>query len=200
MTNAVVVGAQWGDEGKAKIIDLLSEKADLVVRYQGGCNAGHTVVTGGNTYKFHLVPSGILYKDKTCIIGSGTVINPEVLNTELEQLKEKGIDTSGLCVSLSAHVTLPYHTDIDELNEITLGKNKIGTTKKGIGPTYADKINRIGIRIEDLFDEEVLRDKLDKTFTHQGFLHKMHRESLRYNEVELIANLLGYEVKIEKKN
>ena len=161
LTNVVVVGAQWGDEGKAKIIDLLSEKADLVVRYQGGCNAGHTVVTGGHTYKFHLVPSGILYKGKTCIVGSGTVINPEVLNNEIEGLKEKGIDPSGLCISTSAHVTLPYHIDIDELNEIDLGKNKIGTTKRGIGPTYVDKIDRVGIRIEDLLDETVLNEKLD---------------------------------------
>lgn len=161
MTNVVVVGAQWGDEGKAKIIDLLSEKADIVIRYQGGCNAGHTVVTGGETYKFHLVPSGILYKNKTCIIGSGTVINPEVLNDEIEQLKAKGIDTSSLYISTSAHVTLPYHIDIDELNENALGKNKIGTTKRGIGPTYVDKIDRVGIRIEDLLDEEVLNQKLD---------------------------------------
>ena len=161
MANVVVVGAQWGDEGKAKIIDLLSEKADLVVRYQGGCNAGHTVVTGGHTYKFHLVPSGILYKGKTCIVGSGTVINPEVLNNEIEGLKEKGIDVSGLCISTSAHVTLPYHIDIDELNEAALGKNKIGTTNRGIGPTYVDKIDRVGIRIEDLLDEDVLSEKLD---------------------------------------
>lgn len=161
MANVVVVGAQWGDEGKAKIIDLLSEKADLVVRYQGGCNAGHTVVTGGQTYKFHLVPSGILYKGKTCIIGNGTVINPEVLNTEIEGLKEKGIDVSGLNISLSAHVTLPYHLDIDELNENALGKNKIGTTKRGIGPTYVDKIDRVGIRVEDLLDEVTLSEKLD---------------------------------------
>ena len=161
MTNAVVVGAQWGDEGKAKIIDLLSENADLVVRYQGGCNAGHTVVTGGQTYKFHLIPSGILYKGKTCIIGCGTVINPEVLNKEIEGLKEKGIDTSCLYISTSAHVTLPYHIDIDELNENALGKNKIGTTKRGIGPTYVDKIDRVGIRVEDLLDEEILKEKID---------------------------------------
>jgi len=161
LTNVVVVGAQWGDEGKAKIIDLLSENADLVVRYQGGCNAGHTVVTGGHTYKFHLIPSGILYKGKTCIIGCGTVINPEVFNSEVEDLEEKGIDTSNLYISTSAHITLPYHLDIDELNEKELGDKKIGTTKRGIGPTYVDKYDRVGIRAEDLLDESVLKEKLD---------------------------------------
>jgi len=161
LSNVIVVGAQWGDEGKAKIIDLLSENADLVVRYQGGCNAGHTVVTGGHTYKFHLIPSGILYKGTTCIIGCGTVINPEVLHQEIEGLKEKGIDTSGLYISSSAHITLPYHIDIDELNEIVLGEKKIGTTKRGIGPTYVDKYDRVGIRAEDLLDEATLREKLD---------------------------------------
>lgn len=161
MTNVVVVGAQWGDEGKAKIVDLLSENADLVVRYQGGCNAGHTVVTGDKTYKFHLIPSGILYEGTTCIIGCGTVINPEVLNQEIEELEAKGIDTSNLFISTSAHITLPYHIDIDELNENSLGKNKIGTTKRGIGPTYVDKVDRVGIRAEDLLDEAILNEKLD---------------------------------------
>jgi len=161
VANVVVVGAQWGDEGKAKIIDLLSEKAELIIRYQGGCNAGHTVVTGNTTYKFHLVPSGILYKGKTCVVGSGTVINPEVLKAEIDGLKEKGIDVSGLNISNTAHVTLPYHLDIDEINENALGDKKIGTTKKGIGPTYVDKINRSGIRVEDLFDKEALIAKLD---------------------------------------
>ncbi|HBH19238.1 MAG TPA: adenylosuccinate synthase, partial [Cyanobacteria bacterium UBA9579] len=161
MANAVVIGAQWGDEGKAKITDLLAEYADIIIRYQGGCNAGHTVVANGETYKFHLVPSGILYPGKVCIIGSGTVINPEVLMKEINGLKEKGIDVSGLHISMSAHITLPYHIDIDGSSEKSLGKKKIGTTNRGIGPTYADKINRVGIRIEDLYDDEALNDKLD---------------------------------------
>jgi len=170
LTNVVVVGAQWGDEGKAKIIDLLSEKADLIIRYQGGCNAGHTVVTGEHTYKFHLVPSGILYKGKTCVIGSGTVINPEVFNDEVNGLKEKGIDVSSLNVSNIAHITLPYHLNIDELSENALGEKKIGTTKKGIGPTYVDKIDRTGIRVEDLFDDEILSRKLDTVLPSKNAL------------------------------
>lgn len=185
MTNVVVVGAQWGDEGKAKIIDLLSEKADLVVRYQGGCNAGHTVVTGGHTYKFHLVPSGILYKGKTCIVGCGTVINPEVLNNEIEGLKEKGIDVSNLCISTSAHITLPYHIAIDELNETALGKNKIGTTKRGIGPTYVDKIDRVGIRVEDLLDEQVLSEKLDIVLPKKNKLLESYGYNT-YNKKEML--------------
>lgn len=185
MPNVIVVGAQWGDEGKAKIIDLLSEKADLVVRYQGGCNAGHTVVTGGHTYKFHLIPSGILYKGKTCIIGSATVINPEVLNNEIEGLKAKGIDISGLCISTSAHVTLPYHLDIDELNETALGKNKIGTTKRGIGPTYIDKVDRVGIRMEDILDEAILNEKLDIVLPKKNKLLESYGYK-PYNKTEIL--------------
>lgn len=161
MANVVVVGAQWGDEGKAKITDLLAEQADIIIRYQGGCNAGHTVVTNGEIYKFHLIPSGILYSKKTCIIGTGTVIDPEVLIAEIKDLEKKGIDTSNLHISQSAHITLPYHLDIDCSNEQFSGSRKIGTTSRGIGPTYSDKIGRTGIRIEDLFDEEALNDKLD---------------------------------------
>lgn len=161
MANVVIVGGQWGDEGKAKIIDLLSEQADLVIRFQGGCNAGHTVVANNQTYKFHLVPSGILYPGKTCLIGNGTVINPQVLVEEIEGLRQKGIDTSNLYISPTAHVTLPYHLALDELNEESLGNSKIGTTKRGIGPTYVDKVARTGIRIEDIFDEDVLSKKLD---------------------------------------
>ena len=161
MTNIVIVGGQWGDEGKAKVIDLLSEKADLVIRYQGGCNAGHTVVTGNKTYKFHLVPSGILYPGKICLIGNGTVINPQVLIEEIENLQANKIDTSNLYVSSLAHLTLPYHIALDELSEEFLQKNKIGTTKRGIGPTYIDKIGRTGIRIEDIYETEALSDKLD---------------------------------------
>jgi len=161
LTNIVIVGGQWGDEGKAKVIDLLSEKADLVIRYQGGCNAGHTVVTGNKIYKFHLIPSGILYPGKICLIGNGTVINPQVLIEEIKNLQTHGIDTSNLYISSLAHLTLPYHIALDELNEEFLQKNKIGTTKRGIGPTYIDKIGRTGIRIEDLFEKEALSDKLD---------------------------------------
>ncbi|MEI7475106.1 MAG: adenylosuccinate synthase [bacterium] len=161
MTNVVVIGAQWGDEGKAKITDLLSEYADLIIRYQGGCNAGHTVVVDNKTYKFHLIPSGVLYDNKTCIIGPGTVINPPSLTEELDGLKEQGISTDKLYISTLAHITMPWHIDIDSNSEKSLGKNKIGTTNKGIGPTYTDKYNRLGIRAEDLLDVETLSEKLD---------------------------------------
>ena len=162
MSNVIVIGAQWGDEGKAKITDLLTDEASLVIRYQGGCNAGHTVVVGDETFKFHLIPSGILYGDKICMIGNGVVIHPEALRKELDGLISRNIDTSKLKISPLAHITMPYHIDIDSSSEKNLGKNKIGTTNKGIGPTYVDKFDRIGIRVEDLFDEEQLSAKLDR--------------------------------------
>ena len=162
MENTVVIGAQWGDEGKAKITDLLAENADIIIRYQGGCNAGHTVVANGKTFKFHLIPSGILYKNKLCFIGAGTVIYPEVLEKEIEDLKKDNIDLSGLKISPLASVTMPYHIDIDGYSEESAkGSAKIGTTKKGIGPTYTDKISRHGIKVQDLFDIDGLSKKLD---------------------------------------
>ena len=143
MENTIVIGAQWGDEGKAKITDILAQNADLIIRYQGGCNAGHTVVNEGKIYKFHLIPSGILYKNKLCFIGAGTVIYPDVLNEEIENLKKENIDLTGLKISPLASITMPYHIDIDGYSEDTAkGAAKIGTTKKGIGPTYTDKISR----------------------------------------------------------
>ena len=159
--NKVVVGAQWGDEGKAKITDLLAQDADLIIRYQGGCNAGHTVVAHDKTFKFHLIPSGILYKGKTCFIGAGTVILPESFEQEIKGLIEEGIDVSGLKINPLASITMPYHTEIDGYSESTAGKGKIGTTKKGIGPTYTDKMARIGLKIEDLYSDEALSEKLD---------------------------------------
>ncbi len=161
MTNKVVVGSQWGDEGKAKITDILAGDADLIIRYQGGCNAGHTVVAGGTTYKFHLIPSGILYKGKTCFLGAGTVILPEAFEKEVGELIEQGIDVSGLKISPLASITMPYHTEVDGYSESTAGKGKIGTTKKGIGPTYTDKAARIGLKIGDLYNLETLNEKLD---------------------------------------
>lgn len=161
MANVVVVGAQFGDEGKAKVTDLLAKNADVVVRYQGGCNAGHTVVVDGETYKFHLIPSGVLYQ-KTCILGPGMVIDPERFLAEIDALGARGdINTDNLRVSTTAHVTMPYHLMIDAAEEDSRGDQKIGTTKRGIGPTYADKCARSGIRVEDLLDEKVLRSKLE---------------------------------------
>ena len=159
--NRVVVGAQWGDEGKAKITDLLAQNADLVIRYQGGCNAGHTVVAHNKTFKFHLIPSGILYEGKTCFIGAGTVILPESFEAEIKGLIEEGIDVSRLKINPLASITMPYHTEVDGYSESTAGKGKIGTTKKGIGPTYTDKMARSGLKIEDLYSDEALSEKLD---------------------------------------
>ena len=161
MANKVVVGAQWGDEGKAKITDLLAQDADLIIRYQGGCNAGHTVVANGKTFKFHLIPSGILYKGKTCLIGNGTVILPEYFEKELNGLLAENIDVSGLKISPLASITMPWHTEVDGYSENNATKGKIGTTKKGIGPTYTDKMNRIGLKVEDLYSPEALSEKLD---------------------------------------
>ena len=159
--NKVVVGAQWGDEGKAKITDLLAHDADLIIRYQGGCNAGHTVVVGDKTFKFHLIPSGILYGDKDCLIGAGTVILPEYFEEEVNGLIKDGIDVSRLKVSPLASITMPYHTEVDGYSEDNAKKGKIGTTKKGIGPTYTDKYARIGLKVQDLYSEETLSEKLD---------------------------------------
>ena len=161
MANVVVVGAQFGDEGKAKVTDLLANNADIVVRYQGGANAGHTVVVGEETYKFHLIPSGIIYSGKTCVLGPGMVIDPKAFIKEVKALTDRGLDDSRLKVSASAHVTMPYHLALDASEEESRGDNKIGTTKRGIGPTYADKCARSGIRMEDLLDREVLKEKLD---------------------------------------
>ena len=161
MENTVVIGAQWGDEGKAKITDLLAEKADLIIRYQGGCNAGHTVVAGGKTYKFHMIPSGILYDKTIGFIGAGTVIHPESFERELNELKAEGVDFKNLKISPLASITMPYHIEIDGYSEAHSGKGKIGTTKKGIGPTYTDKAARIGFKIQDLYSFEALNEKID---------------------------------------
>ena len=161
MKNTVVIGAQWGDEGKAKITDLLAEKADLIIRYQGGCNAGHTVVANGNTYKFHLIPSGILYDKAICFIGSGTVIHPESFEKEVEELKLQGVKFDNLKVSPLATITMPYHIEVDGWSEANSGKGKIGTTKRGIGPTYTDKMARIAFKIQDLYSLDALNEKID---------------------------------------
>jgi len=154
------VGAQWGDEGKGKVTDLLAERADAVVRFQGGNNAGHTIVRGAREYKFHLVPSGILYPGKRCIVGNGVVVDPKVLIDELEGLRIQGIDSSGLKISANCHLIMPYHLLLDQAGEARLGKLQIGTTKRGIGPCYADKAARLGIRVQDMLDEKILRKKI----------------------------------------
>ena len=164
----MVVGSQWGDEGKGKITDFLSQNAEVVARYQGGDNAGHTIVFGGKKYKLHLIPSGIFFKDKICVIGNGMVINPKSLITELQYLHDQGVDTDNLRISNRAHVILPYHLKLDELSEASKGTNKIGTTKKGIGPAYMDKAARIGIRIADLLDREEFEKRLTQNLEEKN--------------------------------
>ena len=158
MSSVVVVGTQWGDEGKGKITDFLSENAEVIARYQGGDNAGHTIKFDGVTYKLHLIPSGIFYKEKISVIGNGVVVNPKSLVKELAYLKENNVATDNLRISDRAHVILPYHIKLDQLQEDAKGENKIGTTIKGIGPAYMDKAARVGIRIADLLDKEILRN------------------------------------------
>jgi adenylosuccinate synthase len=156
----VIVGAQWGDEGKGKITDLLAERATTIVRFQGGNNAGHTIVRGGETFAFHLIPSGILHEDKACVIGNGVVVDPRVLLSEIDGLKRAGVSVANLRLSANAHLIMPYHVLLDSAGETKLGKNSIGTTRRGIGPAYADKALRLGIRVQDLLDEKILRTKI----------------------------------------
>lgn len=160
MSAVVVLGAQWGDEGKGKIVDYLAQQADAVVRYSGGSNAGHTVVVNDVNYKLRLLPSGVLFPNKTNVLGNGVVINPGVVLAEIAGMKEKGIDCHNLVISDRAHVVLPYHQRLDELQEDALGSHKIGTTKGGIGPCYMDKVARVGIRICDLMEPEIFAEKL----------------------------------------
>ena len=160
MPAIVLLGAQWGDEGKGKATDLLGDRVDYVVRYQGGNNAGHTVVIGDQKYALHLLPSGILSPNVVPVIGNGVVIDPGVLLQEIKDLTDRGIDCSKLVISSNAHLITPYHRTIDKVTERFLGNSKIGTTGRGIGPAYADKINRIGIRVQDLFDPSILCQKV----------------------------------------
>jgi adenylosuccinate synthase len=160
MPGIVIVGAQWGDEGKGKLTDLLAEQADAVVRFQGGNNAGHTIVRNGQTWKLHLMPSGILQPGKLCVIGNGVVIDPKVLTDELDELRRRRVDTTALRISANAHLIMPYHLMLDHAGEAKLGELQIGTTRRGIGPCYADKAARLGIRIQDLLDEKILKQKI----------------------------------------
>ncbi|WP_332650801.1 adenylosuccinate synthase [Lysinibacillus sp. 54212] len=176
MSSIVVVGTQWGDEGKGKITDFLSKKADIIARFAGGDNAGHTIKFEGETYKLHLIPSGIFYKDKISVIGNGLVVNPKSLVTELKGLQDRGIDTSNLRISNRAHVVLPYHIHQDKVEEEARGENKIGTTCKGIGPCYQDKVGRIGIRMADLLDKEIFEEKLRANLEQKNRLFEKYYE------------------------
>ena len=161
MAVTLIVGTQWGDEGKAKVIDYLAEKTDMVVRYQGGANAGHTVKVSGESYVFHLIPSGILYKDCICVLGGGMVIDPEALFVEIESLEKRGIEVKDrLRIADNAHILLPYHRKMDFYKEESAGDHKIGTTKRGIGICYADKVQRSGIRVGEILNDQFFKDRL----------------------------------------
>ncbi|GAA1104741.1 MULTISPECIES: adenylosuccinate synthase [Streptomyces violaceusniger group] len=192
MPALVLLGAQWGDEGKGKATDLLGGSVDYVVRYQGGNNAGHTVVVGDQKYALHLLPSGILSPGCTPVIGNGVVVDPAVLLSELSGLADRGVDTSKLLISGNAHLITPYHTTLDKVSERFLGKRKIGTTGRGIGPAYADKINRVGIRVQDLFDESILRQKVEAALDYKNqVLAKLYnRRAIAVDQV--VEELLGY--------
>ena len=188
MANVVVVGTQWGDEGKGKIVDLLTRYADYIVRFQGGNNAGHTLVVEGKQFIFHLIPSGILYENKKCMIGNGVVIDPEVLLTEMQELKENGLPVTPqrLMISENAHLIMPYHKSLDLNQEAALrSSKKIGTTGRGIGPCYGDKISRKGIKIGDLLDEDLFRDKLRDNVEEKNFLltKRLNSEGVSFNDI-----------------
>ncbi|HEY3210871.1 MAG TPA: adenylosuccinate synthase [Actinomycetota bacterium] len=170
MPVTILVGTQWGDEGKGKATDLLAGETDYVVRYQGGNNAGHTVLAGGQLLKLHLIPSGILYPHVTPVIAGGVVIDPGVLLEEMDALVERGIDPSRLVVSGNAHLIMPYHLELEKVTERYLGEHKLGTTKRGIGPTYADKASRIGLRVQDLLDQKIFRQKLELVLKEKNLI------------------------------
>jgi adenylosuccinate synthase len=175
MPATVIVGAQWGDEGKGKIVDLLAQDSDVVCRYQGGPNAGHTIVRDGETFKLHHIPSGILCEGKLCVVGAGCVIDPGLLVRELDELGARGIATEGVRVSGNAHLIMPWHVAIDSAHERRLGKLRIGTTRRGIGPAYADKAARIGIRVQDILDPKILRQKFETALAEKNeLLDRIH--------------------------
>ena len=192
MANVIVIGSQWGDEGKGKITDLLSKSADVVVRYQGGVNAGHTVVVQGQTFKLHLIPSGILYPDTVCIIGSGTVIDPKELIAEIDRLQALNVSIDNLVISGAAHVTMPYHRLIDNASEERRGDRKIGTTGRGIGPTYADKSERTGIRMVSLMDPDGLREQLTWSIAAKNVILEKLYNLPALDPETVIAEYLGY--------
>jgi len=197
VSSTVIVGAQWGDEGKGKVVDLLAERSDVVIRFQGGNNAGHTIVRDGEEFKFHLIPSGILYEGKTCAIGNGVVIDPGVLIGEIEGLRRRGIDVSGLRVSANAHLIMPYHIMLDTAGEAKLGKLEIGTTKRGIGPAYTDKAARLGIRVQDMLDPKILRKKIFAAMEPKRQLLRPFERDPRLDLHAITEEYLGYGHRLE---
>ena len=200
MNNIVVVGSQWGDEGKGKIVDWLSEQADVVIRFQGGHNAGHTLVIDGKTYKLRLLPSGIVRKGKISIIGNGVVIDPWALLAEIKEIGEKGIkiDVNNLIISESANLILPFHKEMDEIREDAAGNSKIGTTRRGIGPAYEDKVGRRSIRVMDLRSEKNLDQRLDSVLIHHNAIRKglgkkvFEKKKLKKDLLDIAPQILKY--------
>tara|TARA_B100001057_G_scaffold395672_1_gene405246 strand:+ start:3108 stop:4400 length:1293 start_codon:yes stop_codon:yes gene_type:complete len=200
MKNIVVVGSQWGDEGKGKIVDWLSEQADVIIRFQGGHNAGHTLVIDGKTYKLRLLPSGIVRKDKISIIGNGVVVDPWALLDEIKEIKDKGVnvDVNNLIISESANLILPFHKEMDEIREDAAGKSKIGTTRRGIGPAYEDKVGRRSIRIMDLRSEKNLDQRLDLVLSHHNAVRKglgkktFEKEQLKKELLRIAPEILKF--------
>lgn len=198
MSSVVVVGSQWGDEGKGKITDYLSENAEVVARYQGGNNAGHTIRFNGETFKLHLIPSGIFYKEKKCVIGNGMVVDPKALVEELKYLHDRNVTTDNLYISSRAHVILPYHIKLDQVEEEAKGENKIGTTKKGIGPAYMDKAARVGIRIVDLLDRDVFKEKLSRNLKEKNRLFEKIYETEGFTLEEILEEYYEYGQQIKQ--
>lgn len=196
MSTVVISGAQWGDEGKGKIVDYLAQQADTVVRFQGGSNAGHTVTVGSEEYKLRLLPSGILYKGKICVIGNGVVVDPQTLLEEIDNLQSRGVDTSGIRLSNRAHVVMPWHKLIDALGEELRGANKIGTTKRGIGPCYIDKADRIGIRVCDLIDREEFAAKVRDVLKIKNLILQKVYNHAPLDAKEIIREYEGYADKL----
>jgi len=207
MKNVVVVGSQWGDEGKGKIVDWLSSEADIIVRFQGGHNAGHTLVVDGITYKLRLLPSGIVRKDKVSIIGNGVVVDPWALLDEIKEIKSKGIiiDENNLIISETASLILPFHKEMDEIREDAAGKTKIGTTRRGIGPAYEDKVGRRSIRVIDLASERNLDDRLEIALEHQNAIRKglgkniFEKNLLKKNLLKIAPEILKFSKPVWKK-
>jgi adenylosuccinate synthase len=192
MPATIVLGTQWGDEGKGKAVDYLADRMDLVVRYQGGNNAGHTIIAEGRELKLNLVPSGVLFPHITNVIADGVVVDPRVLLRELDELAASGLDVSGLRLSLNAHLIMPYHLELEKVTQRFLGKNALGTTKRGIGPAYADRAARVGIRVQDLYDEKILREKLDVVLWEKNRLLTKVYNQLPVAPEAIIEDYLGY--------
>ena len=199
MGGIICVGTQWGDEGKGKVTDLLADEMHMVVRYQGGNNAGHTVVVDGSVFKLHLIPSGILYSHITSVIGDGVVVDPSVLIKEIEGLNKQDVNTDNLVISANCHMIMPYHRELDKLREIKLGKYRIGTTGRGIGPAYGDKAARIGIRTQDLFDKAILSQKIEQALIEKNEVLEKIYEQKPITAKAIVEEYQGYADKLKGK-